>query len=221
MSDEARRYWDARAAEDAAHFIDDRLPRGARDYSTLFATSDEVIGAYEQALGVEFDGLDTVVEIGCGIGRATRGLAARARHVIAVDLSPAMLAEAERTNSDLANVTWMLGDGVSLAGIADGTAEACFSHVVFQHIPDPRVTLGYIGEMGRVLRAGGWAAFQVSNDPDPHRHPLATGATASPYWLGAAVELPALEQAATEAGLAVERVSGAGTQFCLVLARAR
>lgn len=219
MSDEARRFWDARAAEDAPHFVDDRLPQGARDYEALFATGPEVLEAYEDLLGVSFDDLQTVVEVGCGVGRATRALAGRVAQVIAVDVSPQMLATARESNPGLRNVTWMLGDGASLAGISDGSADACFSHVVFQHIPDPEITLAYVREMGRVLRPGGWAAFQVSNDPHLHRPRPEPGATASPYWLGSAIELADLRQAAAGAGMEIETISGAGTQWCLVLAR--
>ena len=51
------------------------------------------------------------------------------------------------------------------------SVDGCFSHVVFQHIPDPPITLNYVREMGRVLRPGGWALFQVSNDPTIHQPP--------------------------------------------------
>ena len=219
MNDAARRFWDERAEDDAPHFVDDRLPYGARAYDALFATSEEVVGAYERLLGIDFAGIGTVVEIGCGVGRTTRALAARAGHVVAIDVSPAMLAAAEQANPRLDNATWMLGDGTSLEGVDDSSADACFSHVVFQHVPDPAVTLGYVREIGRVLRPGGWAAFQISNDPEVHRREDASGPTSSPYWLGSAVELPLLREVAAESGLEVAKVVGAGTQFCLIHAR--
>jgi len=40
-----------------------------------------------------------------------------------------------------------------------------------------------------------------------------------PAWLGSAVDLDELRQTAAAAGLDVERVEGAGTQFCLVMLR--
>ncbi|MDQ3720238.1 MAG: class I SAM-dependent methyltransferase [Actinomycetota bacterium] len=46
------------------------------------------------ALGVGLDPGDRVVEIGCGAGRQTRALAARAECVRALDISEAMLARA-------------------------------------------------------------------------------------------------------------------------------
>jgi SAM-dependent methyltransferase len=113
-------------------------------------------------------------------------------------------------------------------------ADACFSHVVFQHIPDPQVTLGYVREMGRVLRPGGWSAFQISNDPDIHRPrkvALRTRVAVAlkrepsgrddPAWLGSYIELDALRAAADDGGMDVERVEGQGTQYCCVLLRRR
>src|SRR5436853_527398 len=79
----------------------------------------------------------------------------------------------ERAREDAAyfldGVDWIHGDGTSLAPVADGAASACFSFVVFQHLPDAAITLGYVREMGRVLRPGGWSAFQISNDPSVHK----------------------------------------------------
>jgi len=88
-----------------------------------------------------------------------------------------------------------------------------------------------VREMGRVLRPGGWAAFQVSTNPSVHRvrrspaHRLLALAgrgprgQENPSWLGSAVDLEALQAAAAEGGLTLERIEGPGTQFCTVLAR--
>jgi ubiquinone/menaquinone biosynthesis C-methylase UbiE len=174
---------------------------------------------------------DAIVEIGCGVGRITRALAARAREVWAVEVSQEMLGLARSYNEKLTNVHWVLGDGESLAGIKDGSIDGCVSLVVFQHIPSEDVILSYVREMGRVLRPGGWAAFQISNDPRVHSRPgrlasarAAVGSRlrrgpsgqAHPAWLGTSIELDQLERTAAEAGLTVAEVSGAGTQYCLV-----
>jgi SAM-dependent methyltransferase len=139
-----------------------------------------------------------------------------------------MLRRARELNA-LANVEWLPCDGRSLTGVAGASADGFFSHVVFQHVPDPAVTLGYVGEIGRVLRPGGWAAFQVSDDPAVHRprRPTLRGRLRAaagraprgsdhPAWLGSAVDLDALRATAEASGMTVERVVGEGTQFCLV-----
>jgi ubiquinone/menaquinone biosynthesis C-methylase UbiE len=182
-------------------------------------------------LDLEIAPHETVVDIGCGIGRMTRALAARADRVIAIDVSGEMLTRARSLNAHLDNVEWIHGDGQSLAPIADASADGCFSHVVFQHLPDPDTTLAYVRDMGRVLRPGGWAAFQVSTDPSVHkpRGSLRDRLKAKlarrddwgsdPAWLGSAVDISALRATAKDAGLEVERLVGEGTQWTVVRLR--
>ena len=229
-----RDFWDRRAAEDPFYFVDNRQRYRHPDEQLFWSRGEQELEALLAAVGASLRSTDEVVEIGCGIGRLTRALAARARTVRALDVSPRMLELARAYSGHLENVEWMQGDGFSLAGIRDASADACVSHVVFQHIPDPQVTLGYVREIGRVLRDGGWGAFQVSNDRTVHvprtrrerllaaargavrRGPRGQGNRA---WLGSAVNLEELRAAAREGGMELERVIGGGTQMCCVLAR--
>jgi SAM-dependent methyltransferase len=227
-----REFWDERADEDPWYFVDNKLTYGHPDTERFWRDGAEDLAAILASLELEIGPTDAVVEVGCGLGRLTRPIAAKARRVYALDVSERMLERARALNPALENVEWLLGDGESLGPIADGSADACVSHVVFQHIPDPRITLSYVREMGRVLRPGGWTAFQVSNDPGVHRKrgsPLGSRLRAmlrrgprgvgDPEWLGSAVDLDNLRSAATDGQMEIERVVGEGTQFCLVLAR--
>jgi SAM-dependent methyltransferase len=228
--EQMRKFWNARAREDAFFFVDDRQSYRSPD-PARFWTGEEAVEYLLGELDVRVRGTDTVLEIGCGLGRITRVLAARARHVVALDISEEMLARARHHNPDLDNVEWLLGDGVSLAGVPDGSVDACASVVVLQHMPDPALTLGYVREVGRTLRPAGWAALQVSNNLAGHRgwvsvrHRVkalagrAPRGLTHPAWIGSPVELDALRDAAQQGGMTVERVCGAGSQFCQVLLR--
>ncbi len=211
-------FWDARARENAAFYVDNRLDYDAPDLDAFWAAGEEGADFVLRGLGLSVGPDDDLVEIGAGIGRITRVLAARARSVRALDVSAEMLARAP----EIHGVEWVHGDGRTLTGIADASADGVFSHVVFQHLPDPALTYGYVAEMGRVLRPGGWAAFQVSDDPAVHRRRLRGGKAARhPAWLGSAVDLATLRATADAAGLDVERTVNEGTQYCLVALRRR
>ena len=231
-----RRFWDARAREDAFHFVDSREPYNDADAERFWRNGERDLDTFLGALGITVRQDDVVLDIGCGLGRLTRVLARRSAHVIGLDVSPEMLRRAQELNANLNNVTWLLGDGESLTGVDDASLDGAVSHVVFQHIPDPKVTLGYVAELGRVLKPGAWAAIGLSTDPTIHeppppeergtsrrallrglvgREPRGTGA---PEWLGAPVPLEALGAVATEAGLVLEDIEGAGTQFTFVRA---
>jgi SAM-dependent methyltransferase len=231
MSRNAGRFWDERAREQALFFVDNTVDYKHPDIERFWAGGEEAVKGILAELGVVVRPAESVVEIGCGVGRLTRALAARAGHVTAIDVSSEMLTRARELNPALDNVRWVHGDGTSLAPVATASMDGCFSHVVFQHLPDPELTLGYVREMGRVLRPGGWAAFGVSTDPAVHmprrrarrrlaallrRGPRGQG---HPAWLGSAVPLDRLAACAQEAGFELERVLHPGTQFTLVLGR--
>ena len=232
-SGSSERFWDERAREQALFFVDNTVDYRDPDVERFWAEGGRAVSAILGELDVEIAPLDTVVEIGCGVGRLTRVLAGRAERVVALDVSSEMLTRARELNPALGNVTWVHGDGTSLAGIEDASADGCFSHVVFQHLPDPELTLGYVREMARVLRPGGWAAFGLSTDPAVHRPRHRAGwrlaallrrgprGQEHPAWLGSAVPLDRLRRAAGDAGLEVERVLHPDTQFTLVRARRR
>ncbi len=231
-----RRFWDARALEDPYYFINSTLDYGDPDTEEFWASGERDVATMLETLNIQVPARAELVEIGCGIGRMTRALAQRAAAVRAVDVSAEMISLARKHNDALDNVEWTLGDGTSLAGVGTASADACLSFVVLQHIPDPEVTLGYVREMGRVLRPGGWAAFQVSNEPSVHRKlsPARRArealdalrgrrprGRAHPAWRGSAVGLDQLDRVARDAGLERERVVGEGSQFCLILLRRR
>ena len=227
-------FWDERAREDAPYYVDNLLEYGEADMERFWAGGERVVDQILKRLEVQLAADDDVVEVGAGLGRLTRVLADRSRRVWAFDISSEMLRQAREMNGHLEQVEWIHGDGTTLQPVEDGAASVCFSFVVFQHVPDPAITLGYVRDMGRVLRSGGWSAFQVSNDPTVHR-PRKTSLSgriktafrrgprgqSHPAWLGSAVDLDELTQTAAEAGMEMERVDGAGTQFCLVLLRKR
>jgi SAM-dependent methyltransferase len=227
--EEMRRFWNARAREDAFYFVDTRQPYGA-PAPERFWQADELVDYFLEGLQATIAGTDVVLEIGCGLGRITRVLAGRAAEVVALDVSDEMITRARELSPQLVNVRWLLGDGVSLAALTDASIDACVSVVVLQHVP-AEVTLGYVRELGRVLRPGGWAALQISDDPAIHRprpglrprlRALAGRGPRGqrhPAWLGSAVGLPQLTAAAEEGSLRVERIWGAGQQYCQVLLR--
>ena len=226
------RFWDARAREDAFWFVDSRLKYGAPDEEAFWAGGEQALERLLGGLGAQLNDKQIVVDIGCGLGRLTRPLARQCGRVIAIDVSSEMLERARDLNGHLDNVDWVLGDGESLQPVPTGSVNVCVSHVVFRHIPDPAITLGYVREMGRVLRAEGFAAFEFSNDPRAHRrrpqrysHRIAAMVGRAPRgivdaeWVGSHVDLGDLRSAASEGGMQLEATTGEGTEFCGVLLR--
>jgi SAM-dependent methyltransferase len=227
-----REFWDERAREDAFYFVDNRIKyKDPAEEERFWEMGREDLDRLLGAVGVELEPDWVVVEIGCGVGRLTRVVAERVGAVKALDVSSEMLSIARNENARLTNVEWILGDGTSLSGIDTGVADGVVSHVVFQHIPDPQITLGYIREVGRVLRRGGVAALHVSNDRQVHelKQPFgdrlralvgrAPKGQSHAAWTGSAVELDDVRAAAADGGMTVDSVVGEGTQYAVLRLR--
>ncbi len=229
-----RRFWDARARENAFYFVDNSLPYFDPDADRFWRKGPEQLELMERETSARIEPDQDVIEIGCGPGRITRALSGRARTVRAFDVSEEMVARARELNAHLENVEFLLGDGVSLAPAEDRSADVVHSDLVFQHIPDPRITLGYVREMGRVLRPGGIAMFQFSNAPEIHRKPplrertrsrlkallrRGPGGQTHEAWLGSAIEIDVLRRVASESGMDLVTVAGEQQLLCRALLR--
>lgn len=230
-----RDYWDARARDNAAWYVDTTLAYDAPDMERFFESGEAIVaGALDEA-PVQPDRRETALEIGSGLGRMTLALRRRFDRVIGVDVSPEMLARAGELVRD-PGVSFLLGDGRSLAGVESGSVDFIVSFTVFQHIPDVDVVDGYLREAARVLRPGGVLAVQWNNEPGPRRWALRrrllgllqrTGLRPeprlrhAPEFLGCRIPLARIDSVLTSCGMHREGLRDAGTLYAWVWARKR
>jgi SAM-dependent methyltransferase len=101
-----------------------------------------------------------VLDVGCGPGSITRGLAEHVApgEVVGVDLSRPTLDEARRDAGarGLTNLRYEEGSVYALP-FADGSFDAAYAHQVFQHLKE---TTAALREMIRVVRPGGLVAVR-------------------------------------------------------------
>ncbi len=104
-----------------------------------------------------------VLDVGCGPGTITAGLAARVPggRVVGIDRAGDVLAAArqEASRQGRRNVSFEAGDVYRLA-FADGAFDVVHAHQVLQHLSDP---VGALAEMRRACRAGGLVAARDSD----------------------------------------------------------
>ena len=103
---------------------------------------------------------DRLLDVGCGPGTITVGLAGRLPEgrVVGVDRASDVLVEAraEAVRGRAANVTFEVADVDRLA-FEDGAFDVVHAHQVLQHLERPVAALG---EMARVCRPGGLVALR-------------------------------------------------------------
>ncbi len=198
--------WDARAEDNALYFI------AERNNDADFRSSGEQEAEQILLNDVIVPPAATVLEIGCGIGRLLRPMAARFRQVIGFDVSPKMIEQSHAYLAGLANVKTYSNDGSTLPGIANDTVDFCYSFICFQHIPRKEFIASYLHEALRVLKPGGIFKFQVDGQTWPGR-PRNDAET----WQGVWYTSSEIRQACLEAGYSVLYVTGGATQHLWVL----
>ena len=103
----------------------------------------------------------TSLEIGCGIGRLLRPIAARCRRVIGVDISESMVALAKDELGDVSNAEVYANDGLRFPFVESDSVDWVYSHLAFQHMTLPEVVESNLAECARVLRPGGYLRVQT------------------------------------------------------------
>src|SRR5690242_21547442 len=96
---------------------------------------------------------DTVLDVACGPGLLACAFAKVAKHATGVDMTPAMLEQAHKTQQEqgLNNVSWLPGNVYSLP-FPPEQFTIVSSRFVFHHLQDP---LAALKEMKRVCKPGG------------------------------------------------------------------
>ncbi len=96
---------------------------------------------------------DEVLDVACGPGLVACELAKVARHVTGVDLTRAMIDQAETRQKSLGltNLTWNVGDAQPLT-FPDASFTRVVTRYTFHHFSDPA---GVFAEMVRVCKPGG------------------------------------------------------------------
>lgn len=135
----------------------------------FFSTGQEFVDTVLARHSTCFGPLKTVraLDFGCGVGRLTLALADRFDEVRGIDISPSMLAEAEknaRAEAKADRVTFGLSDDD--LSQATGQYDLVFSFIVLQHIPVDRGMAIIRRLIGRVRPCGAFF-LHVSTWPRP------------------------------------------------------
>lgn len=127
----------------------------AADWDSRFPDDGPAYAAAVAELGLRAG--DTVLDAGCGTGRALpplRDAVGPTGTVLGVDLTPEMLEAAVRAGRDEAGQL-LLGD-VARLPLRTGSLDAVFGAGLISHLPEPAENLR---ELARVVRSGGQLAL--------------------------------------------------------------
>jgi len=166
MVDKFKKQWETLGKEDPywAVLSDPEKQGGRWSEEDFFQTGEDEIKsllARISQLGLT-PSFAVALDYGCGVGRLSRALSGSFERVIGVDISQAMLAEAQSVNQAYDNIQFLHNDGRSLQGIRGETVDFIYCNLVLQHSPRT-VQASIIREFCRVLRPEGGLVFQTAS----------------------------------------------------------
>jgi ubiquinone/menaquinone biosynthesis C-methylase UbiE len=207
-----RKDWDARARENARHYVD--TSRTEWTDETFFASGEQQIA--EDILTDMTNicqGKDPkqmrVLEIGCGAGRLTRALAKLFGEVHAVDISGEMVVAARKALEAFPNAHVYQNNGCDLSVVPDLEFDFAYSIIVFQHIPSREIIENYIREVHRLLRPGALFKFGLMGD-------LRATSTPDETWIGVPYSEADASEMAHRCGFEPRYMHGAGNQYFIL-----
>lgn len=113
--------------------------------------------------------IDSVLEVGCGVGRLLKELNVFIPNCVGFDASVDMVRESAEYCKDT-NIKILKCDGNGLIPYQNAEFDCCFSIITFQHIPNTDTVKLYISEMYRLLKPNGIIKFQIlKNDEFPEK----------------------------------------------------
>jgi len=104
------------------------------------------------------------LDFGCGVGRLTRALAKNVDVCYGIDISEKMIDLAKNYNRDIQNCKFFVNHDAKLSMFPDNKFDLIFSHIVLQHISDPKLIKSYIQEFIRILKKNGLIVFQLPSN---------------------------------------------------------
>jgi ubiquinone/menaquinone biosynthesis C-methylase UbiE len=154
---EQMRYYRERAAEYDATVL-------SEDDATVHALAQE-LRAWPENIMARLVPCEQAVELACGTGIWTRPLLQVARHILAVDASPEMLALNHAKVAD-GRVRYQLAD--LFAWEADAPVDLAFAAFWFSHVPTERLP-SMLATVRRAVRPGGQLCIIDEPDTSPAR----------------------------------------------------
>lgn len=131
--------------------------KSARTYDSAAAVATEIRNRLLERLDIVRLQPKVILDLGAGTGHSSKALRHRYRgaEVIALDLSPGMLAQAERRQTWLRRFDPVIADAHRLP-VKDASVELVFSNLMLEWCHDPDAVFQ---EIRRVLKPGGLLTF--------------------------------------------------------------
>ncbi len=168
----SEKIWEGFAKKDAKYYI--WATDKSDDEIKFFESGAPEVDSIIRELG-SFDN-NSILEVGCGLGRMSVHLKKYFTSVIAVDISNTMIERAKEYHSGIENISFLKvpGNGM-LPVMKDNSVSVVLSWHVLQHVPDYDIIKTYISEIYRVAMPAAKILLHFDTRPDTLASSLLSG----------------------------------------------
>jgi SAM-dependent methyltransferase len=166
---ELQREWDRFGREDPlwAILTAPGKKHGGWNPQDFFYSGQVEIARVMEKLHTILDGAHQIsgraLDFGCGVGRATQALCGYFDRVEGVDISEAMIDQANRYNRFGDRCVYHVNHAADLGMFGDAAFDFVYTAHVLQHM-QPIFARAYVGEFFRIVRPGGLVLFQIPTE---------------------------------------------------------
>ncbi len=217
FTQQMKRDWNERAKEDARWFINS-VRHGQTEGEFDESGRRDIEGWVRTELPILVGDRDPAsmraLEIGCGIGRLTKHLAAIFGEVYGADVSSEMIQQGRDRLRSHPNIHLRETSGSDFAEFPDEYFDFIFSALVFQHVPTKEIILSNIRDAYRVLKPGCIFKFLVRSVTNDELMQIQKDT-----WIGASMSENEIRELARGLGARLIGLNGGGTLYCWTLLR--
>ena len=157
----SKKLWEKLAKENSMYYINS-------DYGKGISGEEFERSGYEDYKRLILDdslitSRDTILDLGCGIGRMTKYMADDFEMVIGTDISNTMIEFGKERLAHKDNVSLVETDGYDFS-LPDSSINVVFSYIVFQHFKERKMIKSNFQEVYRLLKKGGIFKVRIRTD---------------------------------------------------------
>lgn len=206
-----RAEWNNRAREDAHFYV--AFGQKQQSGDDFLSSANEILPALEYGFQwlVKPSARPTrALEIGCGPGRLMCAMLPYFDELYGVDISDEMVKLATDNLREYSNATVALTETSDLVMFNNSFFDFVYSYVVFQHIPQKEIVIGYVQESYRSLKPGGVLRCQFRGKP-----PVETELSGkdSATWTGCYFSESEIFELSCKLGFPLVSLEGVDTQY--------
>jgi len=158
-------FWERAAKKDPYYFITNKkYRRDSEFFASGIVSIDKNLAEIFPDKDIEDLSFDSILEIGCGVGRESFYLCDFGKRLYGIDISKTMIKKAiefQREYDPADKIRFEVTNGINFKSFDDSSFDFVYSNITMQHTGDIATVFSNLTDINRILRSDGVAAVLI------------------------------------------------------------